>query len=104
MKKGLFSLLSFLIMFNFSAVSFSQGELIFEEEFNNNRNGWPVADGERIYSAIQDGKYFLKQKVAGSTTTYNSPKIENKSTYTIESIIRNYFEFNVSFSTLTCTE
>ncbi len=51
--------------FNYNSVSDNQKKIIFKEDFNSNKNGWPVFKNKQKAAQISGGKYILAAKEAG---------------------------------------
>ncbi len=89
MKKiFLIFLMCLTVLFNQHTNTYAQTRPIFDDDFNNNTSRWNIQDGDRVYSAIQHGKLFLRHKVEGTTISWNSPDLVNRTVFTIEAVIQ----------------
>lgn len=70
-----------------AALAFADSGLIFSEPFNNNSHKWDIADGPRTYSAIQNGRLFLRHKTQGATFFYNNVKLQGVNDFAMEALI-----------------
>lgn len=61
---------------------------VFFEKFNNNMNNWSIDDNSNYYSAIQDGKYFIRHKSKYiQLFTTDAFSLKGRDTFTIEAVI-----------------
>jgi tetratricopeptide (TPR) repeat protein len=68
----------------------AEKKIVFEENFDNNRNNWFEKKDEEVYNHIQDGKYIFEHKrTVGSWFTWPQTPIplEQERDFTIESTV-----------------
>lgn len=87
MKKTLY-LFTFAVLFNFQSIVYSE-ESILKEDFDSNRRGWYISQGNSYHELFSDGKYIIENKVNKPliVTKLLPNKLEQKNDFKIESVI-----------------
>lgn len=85
-------IMAFIIILFSLSCGFSSGteaQILFEDDFNDNINNWPIADDNNIILEMKDGKYVFGLKLGeGWWNVFKSVPIDQNQDFQIEAIIR----------------
>lgn len=77
-----------LLAFVCPSLSFS-ADVVFNEQFNDNQNRWPIADSKNYYTGIRNGKYLVKHRDRSLDIFYGKTSfIPKQGDFAIEGVIK----------------
>ena len=91
------------ILYSFTNVCFAQLPLLFNEQFNDNTNAWPIYEDPKYDCQIKNGSYLIQEKSLEGTTFVATPTLfDPNKDFEIETKIT--FESGSSYGFGLCTK